>query len=550
MRKKLSKLIAILFILATTLGGAISGFAAPGSRPTEGDLTIHKYWAETSAGVGNEGTGEKLPDGSITNPAVKGIQFDVYSMTPVGAATDTPPSEKDGWTYSRTDNVLTVSKSGETSMTYNLVKKVADVDKYPDDKTDSKGELKYTGLAAGYYYVEENLADSTGYEVQGTGNAGKTITSAAKPFIIAVPITNVAGDGWNKDVHVYPKNQGLNPEKKPEVPSVNVGDKVKWTISANVPSDIADYKKFDVIDELDKRLNYVADSVKVVGLNSAGTEVVSLATTDFDVTHTPATDSTKETIKIVLKDTGIAKLATNGAVKVAISFETKVNGNIISDDENGIKNDATIEFDNGSTTDTDKTPSSEVHTGEIKINKTYSGGIGSINNKSAQFQLAKNSTDAEAGNYYRVILDSTNSYITDIVAPGEAGYATAKEWIALPSQADTNETLGLVGDIFYVTSFEGLKTYTGPEDNKVFESYYLVETKAPEDYNLLDGPVKVTFTEADLGTKYVHTEAIENKNGFTLPNTGGVGTIMLVVFGIILIGLAIILTMNKKKKTA
>ncbi|MBO0452010.1 SpaH/EbpB family LPXTG-anchored major pilin [Candidatus Enterococcus murrayae] len=546
MRTKLSKLIAIAFILLTTLGGAISGYAAPGSRPANGDLTIHKHWAETSGDIGNEGSGEKLPDGAITNPAVKGIQFDVYSMTPVAPATEIPPSEKDGWTYSRTDNVLTVSKSGETSMTYNLVKKVADA-KYTDGKTDANGELKYSGLAAGYYFVEENLTASTGYEVQGTGNAGKTITSTAKPFITAVPMTNPAGDGWNSDVHVYPKNQGLSPEKEPEVPSVNVGDKVKWTITANVPSDIAGYKKFDVIDELDKRLNYVTNSVKIVGLDSGDTEVITLTPIDFEVVHTPATDSAKESIKIELKDTGIAKLGTSGVVKVAISFETIVNGNIKSDDENAIENDASIEFDNGTIVDVDETPVTTVHTGEIKINKTYSGGTVT---ESAQFQLAKTSVDAEAGNYYRVVLDSSNSYITDIVAPGETGYDTAKKWVALPSQAATGETVGLVGDIFYVTSFEGLRTYTGPDDNKVFDSYYLVETKAPEDYNLLDEPVEVTFTETDLGTKYIHTEAIENKKGFTLPNTGGVGTILLVVFGIVLIGLAIILTMNKKKKTA
>ena len=57
----------------------------------------------------------------------------------------------------------------------------------------------------------------------------------------------------------------------------------------------------------------------------------------------------------------------------------------------------------------------------------------------------------------------------------------------------------------------------------------------------------VDFAKED--STHIVNETIKNSKGFTLPNTGGVGTIVLVVFGIILIGLAIILTMNKKKKT-
>lgn len=543
MGKKISKIIAILFVLTTTLGGAASVFAAPGSRPVNGDLTIHKYWAETSSDIGNEGNGEVESIDTDSNPPIAGIQFDVYELTPVANAPETPPSDKDGWTYTRVDNELTVKKDS-TEYKYTLTLK--DPDRGPNEKTDTNGELKYTNLPAGYYYVEENLGASDGYKVQGLGNEGKTVTSAAKPFIVAVPMTNSAGDGWNTDVHVYPKNQGLNPEKEPDVPSINVGDKVKWTITANVPSDIADYQKFDVIDELDKRLNFVDGSVQVVGLDASGNELITLINPDdFGVQHSDATDTAKEKIVVSLTAEGITKLAsTNGIEKVAISFDTTVNGNINSDEENEIKNDATIEFDNGSTTDSDKTPISEVHTGEIKIDKTYSGGTVA---ESAQFQLAKTAENAEDGEYLRVILDSTNTYIVDIVAPGESEYDAAKPWVALPSHADTGENLGLVGDVFYVASFEGLKTYTESGGNKDFESYYLVETKAPEGYNLLDGPLEVTFTEADSNTKHVHTETVENKRGFTLPNTGGIGTIVLVVFGIILIGLAIILTMNKRK---
>ncbi|OJG76272.1 fimbrial isopeptide formation D2 domain-containing protein [Enterococcus pallens] len=538
----------MLFILATTLGGGLSAFAAPGAKPNKGDLTIHKHWAETPADIGSEGTGETWNPG-VNNPPIKGIKFDVYEVKPQGNAPATPPSDKDGWTYSRTGNELTVSKGAE-SHKYDLTLKASDAS---DGKTDINGELKYSDLDAGYYYVEEDLSGSDGYEVQGTGNAGKKITSGVKPFIVAVPMTNADGTDWNDDVHVYPKNQGLNPEKKPDKPSVIVGDKVKWSITANLPQDFADYTVFTVTDELDKRLNFVdtpAPGVVVTGIDAVPAVKVTLDyPADYTVTHTPAASPNKEKIVIALTAAGIEKLAkTDGVVKIAIDFETTVNGNINNgdDDENKIENKADIEFENSTQPDGKiETDTSEIHTGEIKIEKTYTGGTSSIS-QSAQFQLAASETAAKAGQYYRVILDPTDSHIVRIVPYGDPEYGNAKKWVAIPSYAVKGEALGLVGDTFYVQSFEGLQTYTEDAQGvKTYNKYYLVETLAPDKYNLLDGPVEVTFETAN--TQHVETKEIENKRGFTLPNTGGAGTLLMVVVGIILIGLAILLTTNKRK---
>lgn len=554
MGKKLSKLIAVLFILSTTLGGAMAGYAADEAiRPTEGDLTIHKYWAETADDVKAEGDGTELTT-PPSNPPVKGIQFDVYSMTPNDSSTpETPLSDKDGWTYSRSGTELTVKKGG-TEYKYKLVKQVAD-GTYADGKTNASGELKFSGLDAGYYYVEENLTASTGYEVQGNGNKDKVITSASKPFIVAVPMTNTAGDGWNDDVHVYPKNQGLNPEKKPDKPSVNVGDEVEWTITANVPTDIGTYSKFDITDELDKRLNYVFDSgdinasAVVKGLDASDTSLVTLdKTVDYTVSQTAASPGTKEKIVISLTPAGIAKLAADtNIVKIAVSFKTTVNGNIASDLENIIENEANIEFENDSTTGTEKvpTPPSEVDTGEIVIDKKDSDG--STDLKGAEFQLASDDTNANNGDFLKVKLDSTNTYIVDILDKDDTGYAAALPWVVRPHETVAGN-LGLQGTTFYATSFEGLQTHTVSGTDTNWNSYWVVETKAPKEYNLLGSPVQVTF-KSGL-TNYVLSETVINKKGFTLPNTGGIGTMLLVVVGIVLIGLAVILTMNKNKKNA
>ena len=565
--EKISKIITLLFLLATTLGGGLAGYAENGSvedtdtviRPAKGDLTIHKYWAETATEIGGEGNGTDITD-DIENPAIEGIQFDVYLMTPKDEDTpEIPPSDKDGWSYSRDENELTVT-DGTTTYTYTLTLQTADT--VYDGKTDANGVLKYTDLDAVYYYVEENLAASTGYTVAGYKEGEKVITSASKPFIVAVPMTHPNGEKWNNDVHVYPKNQGLNPEKKPNVPSVTVGQEVEWTITANVPSDIATYTKFDIIDELDQRLSYVFDPLQindsaiVKGLDADDEVVVTLTpTTDYTVDVTDASSSTKEKILISLTKDGIAKLAaTENIAKLSISFKTTVNGNYVTDEDgnndpnNIIKNDATIEFENDSTTETETitTPPTEVETGEIVIDKKASDGESNLTG--AEFQLAPTSDDANAETFFKVLLDETGTYIVAILAEGDEGYDSAYNWVIRPH---ATSGLGYVEDdaTFYAASFEGLQTHSVGENNvKTWHSYWVVETKAPNGYNLLGSPVEVTF-DSEL-ENCVLTETVINKKGFTLPNTGGVGAILLVVSGIVLIGLAVILTMNNKKKTA
>lgn len=556
MGKKISKVLALLFIFVTTLGGALSAHAAEDAiRPDKGNLTIHKYWAETAADVFDEGDGTEQTSGP-NNPVVKGIQFDVYLLEKIGSAPDTPPSDKDGWTYTKkTDEDVLIVKDDTTTYQYSMSIQVAD-NEYSDGKTGIDGVLKYSNLPAGYYYVEENLKASAGYQVQGTGNEGKIITSPSKPFIVAVPMTRPEGTEWNPNVHVYPKNQGLNPEKKPDKPSVNVGEVVEWTITTNIPTDIATYSRFDISDELDKRLNFVFqedkldESVTVQVLDAAGTVIDSLAkTTEYTVTRTAASGENKEKIVISLTKVGIDKLAsTDGVVKLAVSFKTLVNGNIDSDLKNVIENEANIEFENDSTTEIEKipTPPSKVNTGEILIDKKDSNGLNPL--QGSEFKLASSSTNATNGNFLKVKLDANNKYIIDILDVGDPDYNTDKaiEWVVRP-HAEAKD-LGVNNKVFYAGSFEGLQTHTisASDGSTIWNSYFIVETKAPQGYNLLGSPVEVTFV-SEL-TNYVLSQTVINKRGFTLPNTGGIGTVILVIAGIVLIGLAVILIISKNKK--
>ena len=130
---------------------------------------------------------------------------------------------------------------------------------------------------------------------------------------------------------------------------------------------------------------------------------------------------------------------------------------------------------------------------------------------------------------------------------------------------------------------------TTDENGKVSQSglangtYYLVETKTKtnEGYNLLKAPVKVelnidyvrttkdeyykdekgvktlvkhevdttTFTENNSSSNGTHTETIINKKGFTLPTTGGMGTIAITALGVALAFAGVLIIGASRKKT-
>jgi LPXTG-motif cell wall-anchored protein len=104
-----------------------------------------------------------------------------------------------------------------------------------------------------------------------------------------------------------------------------------------------------------------------------------------------------------------------------------------------------------------------------------------------------------------------------------------------------------------------------------YGEYWLVETDAPNGYRLIGEPIAVTvgatkttnsydsaltladaqagnFTTSGLGTP-INTLTVDNYEGFSFPLTGGMGTLLFVVGGIILIGLAgIVIASTRRKK--
>ena len=84
--------------------------------------------------------------------------------------------------------------------------------------------------------------------------------------------------------------------------------------------------------------------------------------------------------------------------------------------------------------------------------------------------------------------------------------------------------------------------------------YYLIETKAPEGFELLDAPIKfvvedekVFMTEAnDMAEVSGNTISVINNAYYELPETGGTGTTMYRIAGILMMFIAAIILIKKR----
>lgn len=313
---------------------------------------------------------------------------------------------------------------------------------------------------------------------------------------------------------------------------VKIGDTVTYMLVADVPAypADADNTSYHISDNLPEGMTLNKTSVKVYGLaenapNIAEGDVIDESgytlTTDSatrPVNETPSVtfnlDFTYNAIKNYAKIRVVYTATANANLKT-IGQDNNVNGNI---------NTAYLDYNNnpygtGPTWQT-QTDTAAVYSYGIIVQKVDKSNRTLL--PGAEFTLKKSGESGE-------ISFVGENGVYRVATAAESGSATL--------------TVGASGDKMGKLVLSGLDVGT----------YELTETKAPDGYIKLSTPVTITITDANSnglvddgsasadGTDGYVELTVENGKGFTLPSTGGMGTMLFTAIGTVLMGGGLVL---------
>ena len=310
----------------------------------------------------------------------------------------------------------------------------------------------------------------------------------------------------NPEVTIHDKND-MPFEKKADRTNGDVGKTVAYTITGKVPDSTGfDTYTYEIADTMSDGLTFDRSSLKV----KVGTADVTADTSKCTITYdgTTAPNTFKVSIKVKNCTVGDA---------IEVTYSATINEKAVAKIS---ENKATLTYSNNPTdsTQTTTTPPQvqDVYTSKIVINK-FETGKENTKLPNAEFVLYKEVTAGEKTSIFYYKWNDTEKKV---------------EWVGTTAACTVVKT-----DENGAAYFNGLADGT----------YYLVETKAPAGYNLLENPVEVEVkggnTEADLSV----TANVANSTGTTLPSTGGMGTTIFYVLGSVLVIGAVVLLVTKKR---
>ena len=496
------------------------------NKLTDWIYDVHVY-PKNSTTYGQVTIEKKGYTGGGTGVALEGVQFKLQKQN--GA----------DWTD--------ITANDSNGSTYNLT-------------TDINGKITIAGLSQGNYRIFEDAYSGD------SANKGYILDAEYHNFTvqkdgqikvgenIATPIATIQVANHRPDMKKEVKKGDSWAQDAP----YGVGDTVPYKITIEVPQNIDKLSTFTVTDTP----TGLKDNVGSIKIKDGTTALTS--GTDYTVAA-EGTDGFK-----------IDFILTSNTVKACAGHTVTITYNAVVKDTavvggNGNSNNAKLTYTNK--INSDNTPGTTTNTIEDSA-VMYSFGI----------KVVKT---AEDGNtpllgvvfdlYREAKLGETS--IVDAETVKKAGLDSTKSWILVKSGLTTNAS-----GIIDTSDSTNATNYTHGLANG---DYYLVETKTVDGYNLLTKPVEVkldvtatttwqktnvydasgnlvkhgtvtktTFTHTSNNGDATKTELavakVINRKGFTLPVTGGFGTLLFSGIGVLLVlaGVGVLFSLKKKSNRA
>ncbi len=540
-----------------------------------------------------------------TNPNNKVWMYDVTVYPKNSIAQGDVILEKKGVTGSDTAHAVgldgvkfTLYRKSDTDDTYTAVTDCTDIETV-------KGQIQFSNLRKGSYYImETGYADNTdagyildtkakyafaidkdGKVAANTDLTGNDVVTATEGvFAISAEDSKLTVYNYKPDVEkTVTKRDGSSTVTNADGTTVGnheadygVGDKVTYTLTIDVPANIAKLRTFTVTDT-----TVAAQLVHDTGMVTVSAKNKDNTVTDITSAYgTPDIKTTEGKNSVLTIAFTPAKLASVAGGQITITYTATVQKDAIVAGSGNV-NSAKLQYSR--TTDTTKAEDGENKPYEIEdqsVVYTFSTSLlkkgegGTYDGKAMQgvtFELYKKVEDSEWKDNTVTIAGKSYDKNRDVVL--------AEDIVALGLSKDGTETwikITYDGKDEGTTDKDGKLTYTGLPKG----IYRFVETKTLDGYNLLSEPVdaklnqqyetkwttSTTYVDGKLeknkysSTTYTGDEAsttdnpitIINRSGFQLPVTGGFGTLLFSGIGVLLVlaGVAVLFSMKKKNDRA
>ena len=430
-------------------------------------------------------------------------------------------------------------------------------------ETDATGHTSASNMEQGLYLVAETRVP-------------ENVTSTCNPFFVSLPMTTIDGAAWNYDVSVYPKNQTGNPTLDKTVreaknstgkntgsltdikdgyahtATASVGDTVDYQIISTLPtitSKASSLSEYTYVDTMSKGIKYNKQDVVIEFFrDSACTDKITTWAEDsgtFAVTY----DDAANIMTIKMTETGLSEINEAAAVYIDsvkrgysdCTMRITYAATLTADAKMGDKdnpNTVTLTWKRTNTTYYDTLEDCcHVFTYGIDVLKQFSDGKGDI--QDVKFLLHNDSDDCyiiadlKDGIYYAKGITSKKSDATTFI-PNSSGHIVVKGL-----EDDTYSLTEIATDKGYVLLRDAVKIVIKTAENGQCEKCGAKLLTASATVNGKD----VTMTDGNA----IVPLTVVNNPGFDLPKTGGYGTWMFTIGGVVLLGAAAFIVIRSRK---